>query len=100
ADRAGPGRVGRDEGDVGEGGAPMAAEADQVLPVRAVAVQQDDEAAGRAPRGGRELRAIETGNGDHGLLGEAVAPGVKPAGGRSGRWDDSDEGPIRRRAPA
>jgi len=45
---AGLGGVGRDEGGVGQGGPPVDAEADQVLAVRAVAVQQDDQRARRA----------------------------------------------------
>ncbi len=52
-------RAGETKAASGSSALPLPAERDQVVAVRAVAVEQDDELAGGAAGGGRQARAIE-----------------------------------------
>jgi hypothetical protein len=53
------GRMGRDEGGMGQELRPFAPEADQVVPVGAVAMQEDDELARRAACRRRKTRSVD-----------------------------------------
>ena len=57
---AGLGRMRRDEGGVGQQRLPLPADVEEVVAVGAIAVQEDDEAAGGAGAG-RQTGAVEHG---------------------------------------